>query len=172
MKYGRKNPLLTTIPLDTFPAQFTQWWRALQPSERGEAGNERPTMPIPLDSWSTLMRSGRNGLYLILLGLFWWRHALEAVEGSVERSLAYKDWESIAIDILWVLSDWNTRDTSSPTPTPPQSPPSSSSSHVAEVSSKRSSQEGREASTPSPRRKRKLAGEHEESARGKRRRKQ
>ena len=64
MKYGRKDPLLSVIPLDTFPDQFREWWRVLQPPERGELGNERPTTPIPPASWSTLQPSidGRHCL--------------------------------------------------------------------------------------------------------------
>ena len=100
MKYGRKDPLLSVIPLDTFPAHFTEWWRTLQPAERGEAGDERPRVPMHYDSWSTLTRSSRNGLYLILLGLFWWRHALETARDDTSKSSTLKDWDSIAIDLL------------------------------------------------------------------------
>ena len=137
MKYGRKDPLLSVIPLDTFPDQFKEWWRALQPEERGETGDERPAVSIPHDSWSTLTRSGRNGLYLIVLGLFWWRHALETVADDMARSSAHRDWESVAIDILWVMSTWNTR---SHSPSPPPTSPISHDAQTPEASpSKRTS---------------------------------
>ena len=168
MKYGRKDPLLSVIPLDTFPDQFREWWRALQPPERGDLGDKRPAIPIPPDSWSTLQRSGRNGLYLILLGLFWWRHALEAITEAPAKSSAYRDWESTTVDVLWVLSSWAAHSSASPSSPSLQSPtPSNSCRNVisAKSSDKKTEDEG---ATPTRGRKRKR-GTHEESVRGKKR---
>ena len=157
MKYGRKDPILSTIPLDTFPSQFREWWRSLQPPERGETGDVRPTVPIPLPSWAKLARSGRNGLYLVLLGLFWWRHACETMDEGATKSSARKDWDSIAIDLLWVLSAW-TIHTPSPTPSPSPSPHTPRITRTEDVSPSKSASS----------RKRKRGGQ-EESVRGSKR---
>lgn len=154
MKYGRKDPSLSTIPLETFPTQFREWWQSLQPSERGATGHERPTVPIPRSSWFKLARSGRNGLYLLLLGLFWWRHACEALSEDAAKSSARKDWNSVAIDLLWVMSTWTIH---SPSPTPSRSP-SPPAPHVAKSPD----------ASPSKTRKRKR-GDQEASVRGSKR---
>ena len=79
MKYGRKNPLLSTIPLEVFPNQFKGLWQTLQPPERGEDSDERPATPVPPEAWLALKQSGHNGLFLVLFRLFWWRHFLETI---------------------------------------------------------------------------------------------
>lgn len=107
MKYGRKDPIYP-VPLDTFPHLFKNWWQTLQPTERGDTGDARPSASIPFESWSRLTCSGRNGLYLVLLGLFWWRHALDQIADGVEGSTHYEAWDSVAIDVLWALSAWTT----------------------------------------------------------------
>ena len=164
MKYGRKDPLLSSIPVDTFPSHFKEWWRTLQPTERGEMGDERPAALIPHPSWHKLTRSGRNGLYLVLLGLFWWRHTLEAVEETTAKASADREWELTAIDILWVLSAWNAHHHS---PTPPPSP-SSPISHGAQTPETSPSKGVSDRSAPATGRKRKR-GTRDESTRGKRR---
>ena len=167
MKYGRKDPLLSVIPLDTFPDQFKEWWQTLQPPERGEVGDERPTSPIPAPSWSALQRSGRNGLYLVILGLFWWRHALETIVDGPGRALAHNNWESAAIDVLWVLSAWATHSSPSPSSTPPLSPSSSTSGNNKALEDSSVETAEAEGATMNPGRKRKRR-EHE-SVRGRKR---
>lgn len=162
MKYGRKDPLLSSISLDTFPDHFKRWWRMLQPTERGDTGDERPATPIPYSSWHRLTKSGRNGLYLVLLGLFWWRHALEAVEDATAKALANREWELAAIDVLWVLSTWNTHHRS---PTPSPSLRISQGAQTPETSPQKGTSDLSASGTA---RKRKR-GTHDQSARGKRR---
>ena len=169
MKYGRKDPALSTVPLETFPSRFREWWRSLQPSERGKAGDMRPAEAIPSSSWSALARSGRNGLYFILLGLFWWRRAFEAMDGDVSKASARKEWDSVAIDLLWVMSTWticspSPTPSSSPSPTPSRSP----SPPTHRVPQSQGPSPSKQAQKSSPRRKRKHAGP-EESARARKR---
>ena len=102
MKCGRKGSVHPVDPT-TFPNTVKSWWRSMQPGERGTQGQERPSETIPLTSWATLSKSGRNSFFLIVLCLFWWRHAIDDSQEGVSQDSAHRDWEKVLDDVLWVL---------------------------------------------------------------------
>lgn len=102
MKCGRKSSVHPVNP-DTFSDTLKAWWCGMQPDERGEQGQDRPTATIPTTSWTLITKSGRNGFFLVVLSLFWWRHAIDKKLDGDSRTVAYQHWEKIVDDVLWVL---------------------------------------------------------------------
>ena len=103
MKCGRKVPAHPVSPTP-FSEALKSWWYAMQPEERGEQGQNRLASPIPLTSWTSLAKSGRNGFFLIVMSLFWWRCALDNISGDALTS-ACKDWENLVGDVAWALHE-------------------------------------------------------------------
>lgn len=83
--------------LEDFSSSFTSWYWSLQPKARGGAG--RGKLPVPADAWSTIRKRGRNGTYLILVGLLWIGRAIFD-GGAVELK---QNWEDLVQDLDWVL---------------------------------------------------------------------
>ena len=103
MKCGRKPPIYS-VDTQRFSNALKTWWYKLQPDERGEGGQHRPTVPLPPTSWSLLARSGRNGLFLVILSLFWWRHSLDKVSDEAVRLASRQEWEHLVGDVNWTLN--------------------------------------------------------------------
>lgn len=66
----------------------------MQPSERGPEGTERPVEPICKTSWAELWKTGKNGFFLVLLGMAWWR-------GSIDSDGDLEPWNELLEDIGW-----------------------------------------------------------------------
>ncbi|KAE9394187.1 hypothetical protein BT96DRAFT_828046, partial [Gymnopus androsaceus JB14] len=58
-----------------FSQQFQEWWRSINPDWRKP--NDGPMLQVkgPADLWSTIRKPGVNGLYLVLICLWWWAEA-------------------------------------------------------------------------------------------------
>lgn len=106
MKCGRKGSVFSVQP-GKFSDALKTWWYNLQPNQRGEDGQCRPETPIPLASWDLLAKSGRNGVFLVILALSWWRHAIAKLPDDESRSLSIQDWERLVYDVDWVLNSIN-----------------------------------------------------------------
>ena len=102
MKCGRKSSVHPVDP-NAFSETLKAWWHEMQPDERGEQGQDRPAATIPSASWTPLAKSGRNGFFLVVLSLFWWRHAIDKKLDGDARTVSYQHWEKVLDDVLWVL---------------------------------------------------------------------
>ena len=89
----QKPPNITDVK--AYDEQWWLWWDALQPEWRtvGTLHFHRS----PTGSFDTLIRPGKNGMFLVLLSLCWWADALDT---PTEDS----SWRGAMNDVLWVLS--------------------------------------------------------------------
>ena len=98
LKGGRRSqadqmPLLNNI--EDFGTSWNSWWRAMQPSWRGEALLR--DAPVK-DDWRPLFCGGANGLLVVIVALAWWIQAISSDSGS--------DWSHIeaAVDeVGWAV---------------------------------------------------------------------
>lgn len=88
-----KSPTITDV--GAYGQQWWLWWGALQPEWR--TSEERCFCRSPLGQFDTLMRPGKNGMFLILLSLCWWADALDLPTED-------PSWRNAMNDVAWVLS--------------------------------------------------------------------
>lgn len=81
-----------------FMQNLRHWWRKLQPSCRGDNGTRLVDGETP-QVWAKVIKPGRRGIFLVLIGLLW-------VGRSVinEDGLLLHYWQDIILDIDFVLS--------------------------------------------------------------------
>ena len=129
MKCGRKGSVFSVEP-SKFSGALKTWWYNLQPNQRGDGGPRHPEVPIPLVSWALLAKSGRNGVFLGILALSWWRHALAKLPGDESKPPSVQDWERLVYDVDWVLTSiHNSRGTTTGAQTPSNSPSAQQLAH-------------------------------------------
>ncbi|EIW56589.1 uncharacterized protein TRAVEDRAFT_81082, partial [Trametes versicolor FP-101664 SS1] len=90
--------------LDKFPiiknesAYMTSWWKwwsGIQPEWRRQAGQGRPAIGGDGD-WECLTNPGKNGMFIVLISLVWWR------EQATAQTL--DDWAAAVADVEWVIA--------------------------------------------------------------------
>lgn len=100
-KEGRQPRGVTIKNIGAFADTFYSWYHSLQPPKRGSEGRER--VNIPSASWLSIRRPGKNGTYLILVGLAWIaRHIHSDGDGDGNESLR-GGWAQVVEDVAWVL---------------------------------------------------------------------
>jgi len=63
------------------------WWMAIQPDDRARDA-EGKFIREPQDAnWMRLRKGGRNGIYLVVVGLMWW-HDMISNNETMEEWLA------------------------------------------------------------------------------------
>ena len=78
--YGRKNiPVISSI--DEFEAQWIQWWSGAQPKGR-DVGRWPFSQGETTGDWGKLLSGGKDGLFLIVMSLGWWAHAVRKLDLS------------------------------------------------------------------------------------------
>ena len=88
----QKPPNITDVK--AYDEQWWLWWHALQPEWRTvETVRFRRS---PTGNFDTLVRPGKNGMFLVLLSLCWWADALDTPTDDVS-------WCGAMNDVLWVL---------------------------------------------------------------------
>ncbi|KAH8103653.1 hypothetical protein DFH11DRAFT_1464244, partial [Phellopilus nigrolimitatus] len=62
------------LDLDTFPPKWRSWWSSLQPFWRPQEGMDWPLgFAEPAnEEWLHVRKAGKNGIFLIVLTLYWW----------------------------------------------------------------------------------------------------
>lgn len=83
--------------------EMRKWWTSLMPKWRLPPGGSEP-WPLQrnrpdVESWSKVRKVGPNGLFVVLLGLAWWRSATTA--GQPSR----REYSSVLEDVAWVMGD-------------------------------------------------------------------
>ncbi len=89
-----------------FADEMRTWWKSLMPAWRVPviANSDWPlTRNEPGDagvakSWSAVRKAGVNGIFLVVLCLFWWR---SAIKSATERDA----YTSALEDVAWVLRE-------------------------------------------------------------------
>lgn len=86
-----------SIDLNTYGPGFMSWWRSIQPAWRriGDGPLSR-TEPYGIDNWTTLAKGGTSGMYVVVMALSWWLHALDAGDTTSDV------WVNVS-DISWAL---------------------------------------------------------------------
>ncbi|KAF7799680.1 hypothetical protein EIP86_010920 [Pleurotus ostreatoroseus] len=121
-KYGRPSAFIKVVP-GVFGKQFSLWWQTLQPKARVQATGGLRRCELSSTEWAGLRKTGKNGFFLVLLGLAWWR-------ASVSDGADRVAWNDVASDVLWVLEEWKDDMMKSPD-LPPSSPASPSASRTS-----------------------------------------
>jgi hypothetical protein len=97
-----------------FGMQLQTWWTKLQPGAR-DAGEDEESdglflgmlLPEATMDWSQVYVHGKNGLFLVLLGLAWWVHVIVGTEQPEDLEWVQKvewfKWEAMVEDIGKVL---------------------------------------------------------------------
>lgn len=90
-----------SIDLASFPSEVRGWWTTIQPEWRTPIVEDWPlSQEIPRgECWAEASLGGSNGLFLVLLCLYWWRRSAE----DALDSIALAEYQSIAEDVIFVL---------------------------------------------------------------------
>lgn len=91
LRYGRK---LDTNPATGAEAAYAKhwlaWWASLQPEWRRDGGTNRTrTGEGP---WGRLDHPGKNGVFIALLSLMWWRETATSTVGECEEAIEDVSW--------------------------------------------------------------------------------
>ncbi|KIP01196.1 hypothetical protein PHLGIDRAFT_17371 [Phlebiopsis gigantea 11061_1 CR5-6] len=88
----RTPPAINDV--NKFAADLEAWYRRMQPCKRTDDRQEHP------ESCNDMLKYGRNGLYLVVLGLCWLGHAIFDDAQAHLQPL----WLELVGDLTWVLS--------------------------------------------------------------------
>lgn len=95
----------TNIDLASLPEDTRRWWKTILPSWRVPAEPEAGwplSREVPADEdWQCARRGGPNGLFLVIMCLYWWRSASEAENDRV----AFAEYVSVVEDVAFVLGE-------------------------------------------------------------------
>lgn len=110
---GRKDFLPQNF--NVFVSDMVAWWTAIQPDNR-ECDSQGAHMRESQDAdWSWLHKAGRNGMYLMVVGLMWWCD-------MISNNKTMGEWLAMVEDVSWVLESMmatHIDESVSPTPSPP-----------------------------------------------------
>ena len=117
--YDRKH-LPEIEDLEVFEEQWTAWWSAAQPRWRETESWPFEQVDATGRDWGKLPDGGKDGLFLVVVSLGWWIHALDPSEESVlDNAIADVTW--VLENLIRFLSVDIIADSDSPSDTP--SPP-------------------------------------------------
>ena len=102
MKRKRRIENVPTIKATEFAMQWQKWWIAMQPKWR-LTDQDWPLLREAPDAadWSSFLCGGPNGLFLVVLTLFWWARA-------VQTDRSQEDFLSAVADVHWVMTQVST----------------------------------------------------------------
>ncbi|KAJ7166436.1 hypothetical protein C8R43DRAFT_851216, partial [Mycena crocata] len=80
------------IPMPQFANEWCSWWSAINPDWRRRNGE---LIQEGTGSWDCLRSPGQNGFLNVVVGLKWWREALDG-----EATTAWKD---AVADVTWSI---------------------------------------------------------------------
>ncbi|KAJ7062980.1 hypothetical protein B0H15DRAFT_794756, partial [Mycena belliarum] len=95
-----------------FGESWWAWWRALQPKWRNiGSGTIWPQqfgrrLATGDGAWTPLRHPGPNGVFLVILGLFWWGHALaKNRDASMPwgKGKGEVGWTTGVSDVTWMV---------------------------------------------------------------------
>ena len=85
-----------------FGKRMTGWWNFLQPDWRRTDAGVLPTKKSAPEgeTWSALRAGGPHGLFLLLVGMAWWRNAVDP--GALQQRIAL---QRFFWDVEYVLTE-------------------------------------------------------------------
>lgn len=91
-----------SVDLSSFPSEVRAWWSTIQPEWRTPIVEDwpLPQQIPPGECWAEASLGGSNGLFLILLCLYWWRRSAEEASDSI----ALAEYQSVAEDVIFVFN--------------------------------------------------------------------
>lgn len=97
------NKIPHNINLTTFSGEVTKWWASIQPSWRTPNGaDEHLSHDVPeTEDWDCLLKGGPNGLFLVVMCLYWWRH----IATEEKDSLTLSQYQFVAEDLVFVFTN-------------------------------------------------------------------
>lgn len=80
-----------------FGSQWWAWWVDIQPAGRCEEGKfTLARRDVGHVNWKRLSKSGPTGLFLVLLGLVWWKMMIGEAD---------EDWSKAVVDVTWAIHE-------------------------------------------------------------------
>lgn len=74
----------------------------MQPLQRGKKGTTK-AKNIPAVQWKKARVPGKNGIYLLLVGLVWWATQISAADVAPTDD---PEWCGLVKDISWAVENW------------------------------------------------------------------
>ena len=106
--------------VQTYEDEWVQWWTKAQPDWRSVETWLFPKDDPGTEDWGSLFSSGKDGLYIVVMSLSWWAHALDpAVDSKIYDAVSDVSW--VMEQLIISLTDDDTFLDSSPSTSP--SPP-------------------------------------------------
>lgn len=96
--------------IDYFRKVWWAWWASLQPDDRPHEFPNGEEMAAPRDgpyTWTTLCKSGKRGMFLIMATLVWWGSAVHdslAQELVSQRNIV-DNWGAAVDEVIWALQE-------------------------------------------------------------------
>lgn len=84
-----------------YAKDYRTWWMYLQPEWRKEGDVWPMKRDVPDgEQWREIVKGGKNGFYLLLVGLCWWKTMADEVDDGTELR---GELDSVVEDVRWVL---------------------------------------------------------------------
>jgi hypothetical protein len=81
---------------NVFVSGMVAWWTAIQPDNH-ECDSQGANIHESQDAdWSWLHKAGKNGMYLMVVGLMWWHD-------MISNNKTMGKWLAMVEDVSWVL---------------------------------------------------------------------
>ncbi|EJD00096.1 uncharacterized protein FOMMEDRAFT_159708 [Fomitiporia mediterranea MF3/22] len=95
------NSVPSVSDIGIFQQQASHWWASLQPLSRQISGVDWPLSQTVVsgEDWSQLCKTGKNGIYLIVMMMWIWKLAL-----TVDPSLCKEFYTDMTKDIAWAFT--------------------------------------------------------------------
>ncbi|KAJ7493727.1 hypothetical protein FB451DRAFT_1020285 [Mycena latifolia] len=108
---GAHGPQLTPAAATAFGEEWWLWWKTLQPPFRQVMGLATHTWPrqdarrraAEAPQWSSLLAPGPNGMFIVILGLYWWGRGLRVGGGRRTKLSAERAWVEAVNDVAWII---------------------------------------------------------------------
>lgn len=90
----RASDWIPSVDTPTFSTSWLAWWAEIQPPGRIEEGGITLSTTAEGLLWQKLAKTGPSGMFLVLVGLAWWRRL-----GGAEDV----EWLNAVLDVEWAL---------------------------------------------------------------------
>lgn len=96
--------------INGFGKTWWAWWARLQPDDRPHKCSNGEKMLAPRDgpyTWTTLCKSGKKGMFLVMAALVWWGSAVHdsLAQGDVSQRDIVENWAAAVDEVTWALQE-------------------------------------------------------------------
>ncbi|KAJ7170632.1 hypothetical protein C8R43DRAFT_875689 [Mycena crocata] len=96
------GPALTADGAPAFREVFWKWWQKLQPDFRPTSVTARREAASTAD-WAPLRHPGTNGMFIVVLALYWWGRAVGGCKDEAEAGSPQRLWKEALLDVAWMM---------------------------------------------------------------------